>query len=633
MHRPRFLSTIGALLVLAGAPAEASAITAEEVITLTKLGISPEEIVKAVKKDRTVFQLDVSEILRLKKAGVHPDVIKFMLQTPTLFGTKTGTSATGTPNDTGATSPPPEERELTEEEKRAREERMRQEAMKLLEEKKKAEERQRQAFAQGVLKTGRDLADAGKWVESVETFQRFVEASGFAPNSEEAYLAEFGIANALVKAGLLQSAAKELVEVLLHGPEKPFFQTAFDLLRELRREINYSPPNLEELTRFSVESFSKAFRNEFSYVLGEFFYEYQNWDQALAFLDQVTPEAPDYARAQYLKGLVEVRNKLYKSAVKSFQRAVLATEENHSDREVKDLAFMALARIAYEAGDADAGIYYYRKVPRDSYKYSQSLYESAWVYLMKADYSRALGMFQDLHSPHFRHHFFPELWILEATIYMHLCHFSVAEQALERFRAEISPMAVPLKQFLLKTVRPEDYYTSLVQTVAGKESYGLPPRLGAPVLANVEFYNLYKTIKRIEKEQETIEGQRSRLGAFGDDLADKLKMLHADRVREIGIKIQRILNETQNDLADWELKLKEIEVDLQDQKIAEEERKLRCINDPEACKGDVVVGETGGQVAIVGSDQWEWPFEGEYWSDEIGYHRAFIQEVCAEEEQ
>ncbi len=636
LSRARFSRTLVTLLSLGSlglgtllGPKSALAITQDEVVTLTKLGIQADEIIKAIEKDKTVFNLTVTDILALKKASVDEKVLKFMLSTPNRFGKQPGGEQTG-PGETTPTGPT--EPVETEEQKKAREEQMRLEALKLLEERKKAEEAQRAAFAKGVLATGRALADQGKFVESIQAFQKFVEQGGFAPDSEEAYLAKFGIANALVKAGLYQAAAKELVEVVLAGPERPFFQTAFQQLRELRRKVNYSPPDLEEMTRFFVDNFSRGFQDEFNYVLGEFYFDYNNWSQALKYLDAVSPQAPDYARAQYLKGLVEIRNQLAKSAVQSFQKAIIATEENATDPEVKDLAFLALARIAYEVGDADAAIYYYRKVPKGTAKQATALYESAWVYFVKGDYSRALGTFQTLHSPYFKHQFYPELWILEATVYMNLCHFESAEEALAQYAKEVTPLGVPLKDFLLKTVRPEDYYDALVSTVSGKQSSGLPRELAAPVLGNVEFYNLYKTLKQIEHEQKIIASKGQALGGFGQEIATKLEALHKDRTRELGIKIQRILKETEGVLADYDQKKLEIEVDLGDLRIEEEAKKLEALNGDEETTTPPPTAESGGTVAIVGSDTWEWPFEGEYWKDEIGYHRSFIKDQCVREQ-
>ena len=631
-RRPlRRLLTAAVAVVVVATTAPAQAVTTEEVITLTKLGISPTEVIKAIEKDRTIFKLSVTDILTLKKAGVDEQVLKFMLTTQKRYGAP---PAAGGGVATHAGTAAPAAPTLTPEQRRAREEKMRLEAQKLLAEKKRAEEAQRKAYAKGVLRKGRDLAQRGKFVASIQAYQAFVAQGNFAPDSDEAYLAKFGIAEALVKAGLYQSAAKQLVEVLLDGPDKPFFQTAFAQLRKLRKKVNYSPPDLDELTKFFVGNFSQSFQDSYTYVLGEFYYDYNDWTRALKYLNAVTPRAQDYAKAQYLKGLVEVRNQLAKSAVQSFQNAIVATESNGSDPEVRDLAFLALARIAYEVGDADAAIYYYRKVPKGSYKTSTALYESAWVYFVKGDYSRALGTFQTLHSPYFAHNFYPELWILESTIYMNLCHFDLAEAALARFRDDVAPLSVPLKRLLLKTVRPEEYYAAIVETVAGKQTYGLPKELTSPVLANVEFYNLYRTIKQIEHEQAIVRTNSTRLGEFGAKLAKKLDDLHADRVREIGIKIQRVLKETEATLADYQLKMKEIEVDLQDVKLEWEQKKLLCLDQPELCQTTKKLkGDAGGSTAIVGSDSWEWPFEGEYWVDEIGYHRAFVSDQCVKEEQ
>jgi tetratricopeptide (TPR) repeat protein len=613
------------LLALSSTDSHAE-ITVTQVKGLTAMKIPASEIIKVIEREKAVFNLTVQDILGLKKAGVDKKVLTYMLSTPQRFGKKGAKTTKKTDAPTQPAAP-----ELTDEERRAEEERMRLDALKMLEEKKRVEQARRKAYAKGVLAKGRALAQQGKFVESIQAYQSFVQQGGFGPDTEEAYLANFGIAEALVKAGLYQSAAKQLVDILLAGPERPFFQSAFEQLRELRKKVNYSPPDLEELTKFFVGKFSQTFQDSYNYVIGEFYYDYNNWTQVLKYLEVVTPRSMDYGKAQYLKGLVEVRNQLYKSAVGSFQKAIIATEENLSDPEVKDLSFLALARIAYEAGDYDAAIYYYRKIPNRSYKRATALYESAWVYFVKGDFSRALGTFHSLHSPYFKHQFYPELWILESTIYMNLCHFGYAEKALKEFRREVMPLATPLKSFLVKTVRPEEFYVALVSTLKGKQGYGLPSRLIALVMSDVDFFNLYKTVKQIESEQTTIKGNAERLGGFGAELSTKLSALHAGRVRDIGYKIQQILKTSEGNLADYEQKSREIQEDLFNEQLKEEERKLRAL-DSEGTGQTAETTATGGATAIVGSDSWEWPFEGDYWSDEIGYYRAFIRDQCPDDQ-
>ena len=620
---------VGTALLTTG-PA-ASAVSKEEIMTLSKLKIGDDEIIAAIDRDKTVFDLAVAEILELKKANVSEKVIKYMLATPKKFGAGTDVAGPGDPTGpAGPSDTPPAE---TEEERLAREERLRQESQKLIEEKRRAEEAQRKAYAQGVLKRCQELGDGGDYVGAVQAAQQFVEQGGFAADSEEAYYAKFCTANAFVKAGLLQSAASTLVEIVLDGPEKPFFQTAFKQLRSLRKQIDYSPPQLERLADFSgnLGAFSRGFQDEFNYVLGEFFHEGTEWTTAVAFLDAVSPQSPDYAKAQYLKGFMEVQNDLYKSAVGSFQRAITATEENESAPEVRDLAFLALARIAYRIGDYDAAIYYYRKIPAGSYKQATAFYESAWVYFLKGDYPRALGTFHTIDSPAFSSYFYPEMWILEATAYLNTCHFDRTQLSLKRFEEEIMPLLTPLENFLNKTTRPAEFYKAVVASSERKTVYELPPRLISPVLANVEFYNLYRTIKQIEKEIRRLDKDGARLGPYGADLLTRLNKLRGDRIRQIGLTIRLILSDTLKELQKFKTKYIELGIDLEDIKIEEQNRQERERQMGGAKPEAPVAAQSGGTSAIVGSDTWRWPFDNEYWADEIGSYRSFVKDLCARE--
>ena len=610
---------------------DARAITKEEVMTLAKLGIPEPEIIKALEKDQTVFDLKIQDILELKKAGVPDGVIKFMLTTKERFGKAAQPGGAAPAPAVVKPAEPP--REKTPEEIRAEEQRQAEEARRLAEEQKKAEEARRKAYARGVMRRGLSLAEEGNWVAAVETFQRFVEEGKYGPGTEEFYNSKYGQAKAMATAGLYQSAAKLLVEVLLEGPDRPFFKEAFQELRRLRKEIIYNPPDLEQLTKFSLAGFSQSFQDEFNYVMGEFFYDYGNYQRALKHFEAVSDDAPDKAKALYLQGLVQVRYKMFKSAVESIQAAIEAADRNKgTDPGVRDLAHMALARIAYEAQNYDAAIFYYRKVPRDSVRAPVVFYEMAWTYLMKGDYSRALGAFHALHSPYFQRTFYPELWILEARVFADLCRYEQAKKALERFDREVGVFMDPLKRFINTQKAPEDFYVNFVESMnAPRQTQAMLPReLAYPILFNVEFYNVYRTIRQIEKETAEIQKNQGRLGPFAAEMLVKLAVLRKDRVFECGVKIQQILKELDAAMGDAQVRETEIEVDINAaaiEKMTEETRRLV----GEA--GEEEGGQPkvrGGSQAIIGGDTEVWPFQGEYWGDEIPYYRSMLTSQCLE---
>lgn len=593
------------------------AITKEEIITLSKLGIGEDEIIKAIEKDRTVFDLKIQDILELKKSGVAEKVIKFMLQTPQKFGT--------VKKEEVKKEEVIEEKVKTPEEIKAEEERAKEEARRIAEEAKKAQEARRKAYARGIMKRGEMLANDGKYVEAIELFQNFLKEGNYGPETEEYYNSKFGMAIALTKAGLLQSAAKFFLEILLDGSEKPFFQSAFYELRNIRKIIIYSPPDLEELTKFFIGNFSRKFQDSYYYMLGEFFYDYGNFQKALKYFDNVSPQSAEKSKALYLTGLIQVQHKMFKSAVESFQQAILLGEKTASEEEVLNLSYLALARVAYESGNYDGAIFYYRKIPKTSRKLSDAFYESAWAYLMRGDYSRSLGTFHALHSPYFSKYFFPELWIMEATVYLNLCKYELAKESLKMFDKNVTVLSEPLKRFMKEIATPEDYFKAFLDVVNGKRK-DLPQSLTLPVLSNVDFYNLYKTIQQIRKEKEEIASKLDRLGEFGKSILEKLNTIEKDRINECGIRIQKTLKELDGDIMEWQVKVTEIEVDIDTvaiEKITEETKALFGEEEKVSAKA-----KKEGAIAIVGGDTERWPFEGDYWLDEINYFRSFLKDEC-----
>jgi tetratricopeptide (TPR) repeat protein len=610
---------------------DALAITKEKIITLTEYEIPKEKIIQAIMKDRTVFDLSVQDILDLRKGGVHPDVIKLMLESKQKFG------GSSTSKAAPAAPAAPVAPEMTPEEKAAEDERLRVEAQRMEAEHQATLEAQRRAYAQGVLGKGKKLADEGQFVAAVQTFQKFLVDGAFQPGSEEYIIARFGIANALVKADLHQSAAETLMEVLLATARRvqqdpdyaaPFFVPAFEMLRNLRQSVGYSPPELEQLTGFDVSGYSQSFQDEFHYVLGEFFYESQRFESAFPYFERLSDRCDDFAKSLYLRALLQINEKLYRSAAGTLQQAILAAEKNGTDPTVIELSYLALARIAYANSNYYAAVFYYRKIDVKSVRAPTAFFESAWAYFLNGDSMRALGMFHALHSPAMAHFFYPELWILEATVYLNTCNYGESRHALERFKAEVALLAPPLKRFLQTARNPMDTYRGIISTLEGSNASGLPMALTRPLLADVDFYNLYRTIRQIELEEKTLTDSRDELGDFARSLLARLATARQNTLIRAGIRAQRVLRDVAGDIDKFSTNVTEIEIDLSDIEILAIDEETRRLSDAAAQEAAATEEAARGAVAIVGSDSMAWPFEGEFWVDEIPYYRSMINDRC-----
>lgn len=605
-------------VVIVGASPRAWGITKDDIMTLVSLKVPPAQIIKTIKKDRSVFHLTIQDILKLKRNGVAESVLRFMLSTPERYG------STGVKGVKKAAVQKPRVKTARELQKEAVA-RKREARRRAIEERKRMQA-QRKMMNRNITRHGIEQAQNGDWVEAIRTFRTFLKSGNYQNGTPEYYNSTYGMAVAFARGGLAQSAARMFLEVLLMGSDKPFFKESFLELRKLRKEIDYSPTAMEKLTAFDVSGFSQKFQDTFHYVLGEYFSNYGNYQRALTFFNSVTDKSKDKPKAMYLTGLVQIQHKMYRSAVGSFESAINLADALHAPHEIIDLSYLALARIAYENGNYDAAIYYYKKVPKSSLSLSRSFYELAWTYLMKLDYSRALGIFHALHSPFFKHSLYPDLWLLEARVYTDLCHYNRANAALHEFDNTITVLLPKIKTFLNSQRSPQDFYKNFVNAAnAPAKASALPELVIYKVISDIGFYNIYKTLNEIGRERILLKKNAMALGDVGKNLQKKLSQLYEDKQIQAGIAIQRLLRKVDDSIGDAMVSETEIQVDLN----AAAMEKLQ-IETAQLSGASIGVKKKGTekQSAIIGNDQEVWNWDGDYWWDELSYYRGFVKDKC-----
>jgi hypothetical protein len=185
-----------------------------------------------------------------------------------------------------------------------------------------------------------------------------------------------------------------------------------------------------------------------------------------------------------------------------------------------------------------------------------------------------------------------------------------------------------LKSFLEKTIKPEDFYTAVVSKYEKRgtaEDAGLPMIFVQGVYNNTDFYNNHRVIQNLTQEQAKLEANLGGLGDFGAKVLDRVKQARQTQLLKAGIEVQQILTKMDQELTDWSIKADEIDFEIDGAKAEEVKRAL---TNPDYVPASAVEGTT----LFVVADDWQyWPFEGEYWVDEIGNYRSFLGSVCIEE--
>jgi hypothetical protein len=535
-----------------------------------------------------------------------------------------------------------EEKERHAEERRRREEQDRLADERRIKEEREAEDRKRAKRAESqrlaeklsVFSQGKDLEAAKRYFEAAGFYYEFMTRLA-SPGAQEYHDAEYYLARALHDGGLAQAAIPYFSNVVRRGPKDPNFRRAFRRLRVLQEQLLVPIPDLmEKLAETSVQDYPEDFRDEFNYTIGKFYNRVGNFSRATRFLDNVSERSDFFSSAAYLRALILMREKKAKSAHELFKKAVLAAEKSPGskgvDRGVLELGYLALARLAYEVGGHEAAIFYYNKIPQSSTKIGQALFEKGWVHFQAGNHPLALGTFHGMHSPYFADRFHPDLYILEATIYLNMCHFTLAKELVERYQKVYGKLHKDLKTLLAQGTPPQELFKMFLATGEGRPSGGgmLPKQLYSYVLQDAEFADLVAALKLYDSQARVLSGlirSRAKGERLWNDAAAEIEVRRERLNRQAGSMIRQKLQKAEQEMGEFLIKADEITFET----INAEKDQL----DKEAAA--LMTGATikEGKLKERQKLKFDWAYEywedeGEVWADEVDSYRSLLGDGC-----
>lgn len=174
---------------------------------------------------------------------------------------------------------------------------------------------------------------------------------------------------------------------------------------------------------------------------------------ALAAYERVAQGSRHWAQATYLAGLIHVEAGRYKDGENLFckiadpKRTQKTTPVMADERffAVRDLARLALGRVAHEGLRHDDARYYYYLVPQDSDRLAEALYESATTRYEKKDYDGARELLDQLFAQDTHHRYADEARILDAYVDLGRCKFPEADAKLRAFIKRYEPLLASVR--------------------------------------------------------------------------------------------------------------------------------------------------------------------------------------------
>lgn len=362
-------------------------------------------------------------------------------------------------------------------------------------------------------------------------------------------------------------------------------------------------------------------------------YRKEDLSGARAAFSQVDANSVMGLKAKYFEGVVYNEQGKLKSAVRSFRDVYRGQVDPRNEAEanelarLKDLALLNVARVYYGIEQYDEATKYYDLVPRDSAYWGVSVFENAWANFMLNDLNKTLGMLLTVRSPFYRRDMYePEAGVLRALTYFNLCDYKEVERLLIGFEDHYRPQYDEMLAFY------ESYATKEGRKVAdeawdtyfGREPREsvLPKALFNRILLNQDLVGVVRHLDIMGDELDLVGAQKD---LWRDSMGPYLtQILEADEQRlkrRAGLLLLSEMANQANYLNDRLTQSEIIRFEVVDAQRVDYSYKA----------SNVELADSGANLDLdfaTGVDFIYWPFNGEYWSDELGYYQYTQASSC-----
>jgi tetratricopeptide (TPR) repeat protein len=498
--------------------------------------------------------------------------------------------------------------------------------------------------------TAKRLFDGERWSEAALGLYRVYKGeTGDDPGNRQ--IAQYHLAIALYRLKFYQ-ASYGIFSEIADKPNHLKFNETLLWLSKLATQLPEPADIIERVGKYTSDAIAR-FKNpqqidlywQLNYLLGRYKYRNRQYEEAIQLFGRVDGKSKYFVQAQFFSGISFVQLHRSVPAVQAFQRVVTAVDEGvegvEDEARMRDLAFLSMARTYYSASikldenntpsidgtKLSAAVKFWNKVDVASEYWLDGLFEESWAYFMAGDFPHALGNIHTIEAPYFPKSFYPEAEILKAVIYFANCNYDEATTVVARFRGKYEPIKKDLEAVLGRfrgENQEEPFFKFLKEVRAGTAN--LPATIKPIVENSLSDRQLLRNIEYVrvlDEEQGRFKKAPSSFQSspLGGEVQDGLQLARDLAVRNAGNlareRYQRTLDELNEHMRDGTKILIDITAARRNQLDA-------------AITTGQVSKEESKVYGVVQPDEEHvlWPFDGEYWRDELGFYRQVVVSRC-----
>ncbi|MDZ4660364.1 MAG: hypothetical protein SGJ18_01960 [Pseudomonadota bacterium] len=430
----------------------------------------------------------------------------------------------------------------------------------------------------------------------------------------------------LMELGLNQVAAVEFLKVSVKGKSK-YLKQSLEKLSIAADALDFDTLINLAISKIKVDEFPAIHKDMLYFRVGEFQMKNKDHDQAAKSFAKVAADSRYFMRAKYNQGLAFASaNKPQESAV-IFEELYNARATAPVNDPVRVSALIGKARALYQAKNWDESVETYRQIPRDTPAWHETLFESSWAMLRGAKFRSALSNFHSLHSPFYDKFYLPESLLLRSIVYLYICKFQELEKVLDLFENIYGPVRKSVLQFISQKPDAQEYFNEF-EKVSEEGVDGKLPLLAIQKISKEnDFRSNRNYLDKLNEELDRLDGmsaafKQSPLGRY----AKKLDQLRAKKTqKKLGKIIRRYLFDIKGEIRDMFEQVGFLRLEVLNTRKEEMKKEMRKEDDDKILAQEngmtKQVNEQDSRTFYVQNGYDYYPFQGEYWLDELGnYH-------------
>jgi tetratricopeptide (TPR) repeat protein len=364
-------------------------------------------------------------------------------------------------------------------------------------------------------------------------------------------------------------------------------------------------------------------RPRLALILGRYHARNADWGNALGMLALIPAGAPQQADGESLRGIALAQQGKFTDAIAPLVTARELGVRKKLGGRFEDVQNLNLGRVYYGAGNWNQAAAHLTKVNRGSELWPEAQFERAWAHFRGDDYAGAMGVLETHDSPFFADFYVPEAQLLRAFSLFQLCMFGEVNKEIEEFEQRYQPILDALDRDLSGLSAVDAFAVRQDGSTAAAK---IPAPLRRLFDADERLGAAERALPEIAREITELGGTGRPAGAMAKGWLEG----HTKHIRESeGKRVLERLTSAQVDLRDMLQSLKLTRIDVLNLEARLYGRAAQNGTPLPTPASNDRRRRPERKVRRPERTKLVWPFEGEFWADELGWYRMVGKADCS----